>query len=138
MTTQTEFDWLCESDVAHRSGLPGPLVEELIPRLPTPLGVDYNGAEVYDEDSVYRARLAVLMLSRGIRLRFVRLAMGNPMTLAELKQACQRWAAIPEKAQVPQQPTITQSARPPWQSAFLVTALLLCLAVGVIIGSLPH
>ncbi|MDX1886837.1 hypothetical protein [Mycolicibacterium sp. 120270] len=133
----TRSDWLCERDVAQRSGLPGPLVADLLPRLPTPIDVDYTDtAQVYDEDSAYRARLAVHMLHNGIRLRFIRLAVREPMTLAELKRACQQWATMPTKAHQPVQPLGALPRWAPWHVTVLVVAVLLCAAAAITIGSI--
>lgn len=88
----TETRWFTERDISHLSGLPGPLVAELLPRPPAPDAAGYTAvAEVYDEASIYRARLALMLLRAGIRLRYIRLVMHQPQTTEQLKDACEQW-----------------------------------------------
>ena len=62
------------------SGLPRPLVFDLLPRLPSAQAYS-PAAELYDADSIYRARIAVQMLRVGLRLNDIRAALAQPMAL---------------------------------------------------------
>lgn len=85
--------WLNEWEVAELSGLPGPLVAELLPHLPTLQ--DYcTHAELYDADSVYKARMAVLMMRCGIRMRYIRAAMAAPVAREHTAWCARQWEAL--------------------------------------------
>jgi hypothetical protein len=129
----TETRWLTERDIARLSGLPGPLIAELIPHLPTPDAGGYStDAEVYTEDSVHRARLAAMLLRSGIRLRYIRIAMDQPQTSEQLKDACERWDLLEF---TPKQPAPRLQALTPAVpgSALLTAALIGYLAAAALI-----
>lgn len=129
----TETRWLNERDISRLSGLPGPLVAELVPHLPTPeVGGYSTDAEVYTEDSVHRARLAALLLRCGIRLRYIRMAMDPAQTSEQLKDACERWELLES---TPKQPTPQLPAPTPAVpgSALLTAALIGYLAAAALI-----
>jgi hypothetical protein len=85
--------WLNEWAVAELSGLPGPLVAELLPCLPTLQ--DYCAHnELYDADSVYKARMAVLMMRCGIRMSYIRAAMAEPVAREDMAWCSRQWEAL--------------------------------------------
>jgi hypothetical protein len=69
---------LTERQVADESGLAVELVSSLIPRASA-------GAEVYDETGLWRARVAKMLLDNGIRMNLVKLAVREPVPVAELR-----------------------------------------------------
>jgi hypothetical protein len=81
-----------EDEVATLSGLPGPLVSELLPRQPGSTDRAYDrGAEVYTAESVLQARIAVCMLDHGVRYCYIRAAMRNPHSAADLDATLKVW-----------------------------------------------
>lgn len=98
---------LTESAVSEQSGLAGPLVKALIPRVPTPAGQHYDRTlPAYPEDSVYRAQSARILLDIGVRLGLVAAGCrGDQHTaedvahlaeLAEMYRAAHQLAALRE------------------------------------------
>lgn len=133
-TTDLDVQWYCESDIVAHTGLPGPLVAELLPRLPTLPGEYNTAAKVYDADTFDRALLVTQMLRAGVRLRFIRIAIAQPMTADQLSASIAEWTA-------PQTPA--PAASHPWQSQaqtvitialFALSALLLGIAAGIALG----
>jgi hypothetical protein len=84
--------WLSEDEVADLTGLPGPLVAELLPRLPSPPGISYDRtAEMYPFESVLKAQIAVYMLEFGVRYPYIRAGMLEVLSTAELGQLLATW-----------------------------------------------
>jgi hypothetical protein len=81
-----------EDDVAALSGLPGPLVSELLSRPHGPGDRGYGrDAEVYTAESVLQARIAVCMLDHGVRYRYIRAAMRASSSVSDLEAALEIW-----------------------------------------------
>ncbi|WP_139803391.1 hypothetical protein [Mycobacterium avium] len=92
ISAESPAPWLSEQEVAARSGLPGPLVAELLPRLPTPGDIAYDRtAALYTADSVLKAQIATCMLEFGVRYRYIRAAMFEPLSTAELEEVLGMW-----------------------------------------------
>src|SRR5690625_409023 len=75
MTTTAQ---LSELDVARLSGLPGPLVHELVPHEPPDTDDYHCGAKVYPQGSVELAKAAGDLLSHGVRFPVIRAVMQHP------------------------------------------------------------
>lgn len=77
---------LSERQVADGSGLTVELVSSLIPRASA-------DAEVYDEIGLWRAKVAKLLLDNGVRLNIVKVAVREPLTVAQLRATVENaWA----------------------------------------------
>ena len=79
-------DWICEKDIVRLTGLPGPLVSELLPRLPS-LDDYSTAAAVYHPDSIYRAQIAVSLLHAGIRMPLIRASVSEPLSHEDLRKS---------------------------------------------------
>lgn len=126
--TDRDAQWYSELDIVAKTGLPGPLIADLLPRLPTPSGVYSNCAQVYDTDSVQRARLVLQMLRVGVRLRFIRMVMAQPMTADQITDGIAEWAALPDHHTAPAPVTPRLS-----QHQILVIVAIALAAVSVLI-----
>ncbi|OFJ54601.1 hypothetical protein [Mycolicibacterium grossiae] len=64
--------------MADESGLAAELVSSLIPRASA-------DTEVYDEMGLWRAKVAKLLLDSGARMNLVKVAVREPLSVAELR-----------------------------------------------------
>jgi len=74
------------TETSRLSGLPGPLVHELIAPQPAHDDRYHRQAEVYTEHSVRQAEAAVELLAAGIRFPLIRAALDDPATIAALER----------------------------------------------------
>ena len=109
--TDSDIVWYSELDIVAKTGLPGPLVADLLPRLPTPPGGYSNRAQVYDPDSIQRALLVIQMLRVGIRLRFIHMVMAHPMTAEQITDGIAEWTALPDYRQPDPPPATPRLSR---------------------------
>lgn len=78
-----------ERQVADESGLAAELVSSLIPRVSA-------DAEVYDEIGLWRAKVAKMLLDNGVRMNLVKVAVREPLTVAQLRATVENaWARPP-------------------------------------------
>lgn len=78
---------LTQHQVAAESGLAADLVPSLIPRSSgfAEDAPDSGEAPAYDEVGLWRAKLAKLLLDQGIGMNFVRVAVHEALTCAQLQ-----------------------------------------------------
>lgn len=98
---------LTELDVMRESGLPGPLIRDLLPRLKSDTAY-HTSAPAYSAESVDRACIARDMIAAGIRYDLVRFCAKEPISGDELADMRARWAQV--RRRFPQQPTGPQPA----------------------------
>ncbi len=79
---------LTERQVADESGLAAELVSSLIPRASA-------DAEVYDETGLWRAKVAKMLLDNGVRMNLVKVAVREPLTVAQLRATAENAPAGP-------------------------------------------
>lgn len=132
---------LTELDVIRESGLPGPLIRDLLPRLESDMAYHTN-APVYSAESVDRACIARDMIAAGIRYDLVRFCAKEPISGDDLADMRARWAQVRKK--FPQQPsrpltaTIRERLSPQLALAISAAALLIVelgMSIGYVIGN---
>lgn len=74
--------------MADESGLAAELVSSLIPRASA-------DAEVYDETGLWRAKVAKMLLDNGVRMNLVKVAVREPLTVAQLRATAENAPAGP-------------------------------------------
>lgn len=86
---------LTEDEIGTRSGLPGPVVAELLQPHSHPAGPGGAGEPQYRIEDALRVKIAAYMFTVGIRWRFVQAAIADlPDDQWALRRACRRWAGI--------------------------------------------
>ncbi|MFV8233992.1 hypothetical protein [Mycolicibacterium fortuitum] len=128
---------LTELDVMRKSGLPGPLIRDLLPRLESDMAY-HTSAPVYGAESVDRACIARDMIAAGIRYDLVRFCAKEPISVDELADVRARWAQVRKKfPQQPGPPQLTATMRErlnPRLSLAVSAAALLIIELGTSIG----